>query len=305
MRDTVLSSVFVPAALAVLMLGVGLGLELGDFRRVARSPRAMLLGLIAQLLLLPALGTAVALLTGLAAPMALGLVLLTLCPGGALSNAICQIARADVALSVSLTALASLVTPLSLPLLYRWAGGLWPTTAQALSLPIGTTTARLVGISIAPVAIGMLVRRSLGERAQRSERPVRVVSTLLLVVVIGCIVAQDFEALQVGLKTVGASVLLLNLAAVTTGLLVGWLGRASKAATVAIGIEVGMQNVATATFVSMTLLGSATMALTAAVYAFAMLPSALLLAVAGRCASPSAKPATHSRGECASSTWQT
>ncbi len=194
MRDSALVSILVPVALVTLMLGLGLTLEVRDFRRILQSPRLMALGLVAQMVLLPILGVGVALASGLQAPFALGLVVLTLCPGGALSSALCNFIRADVALSVSLTATASLVTPFTIPLLYRWAGGFWANTETTLNLPIGPTMGQLVGVSIAPVVVGMIVRRSLGAKAQRIEVPIRIVSVALFLAVVSGIVAQNLDA---------------------------------------------------------------------------------------------------------------
>ena len=282
MRDTAFASILVPLALTTLMLGLGVTLELRDFRRVVQRPRLVALGLSAQLLLLPTLGTGIAVLSGLPEPFALGLVILTLCPGGALSNTLCHLVRADVALSVTLTAIASLATPFTLPLLYGWAAGFWTGAEPGLSLPIGATMARLIGVSIVPIVLGMVLRRGLGASAQSSEAPVRIVSAALFLAVVSGIVVQNRDALLAGLGSVGITVLALNVTAVAIGVLLARLGHASRASTVAIGIEVGMQNAATATFVSMTLLGDATMALVAAVYALVMLPSAVLLGMVGR-----------------------
>ena len=118
MFDPALVTFVVPAALMVLMLALGLSLEWPDFVRTFKSRRVVAVGLAAQMLLLPVLGVLVARLAGLPPALALGLVVLTLCPGGALSNTICSLVRADLALSVSLTALSSLVAPFSIPLFY-------------------------------------------------------------------------------------------------------------------------------------------------------------------------------------------
>lgn len=282
MRDTALLSIVVPAALMTLMLGLGLTLDVGDFARVFRTPRFIAVGLGAQLLLLPILGVGIALVSGLEAPLALGLVVLALCPGGALSNAICNFVRADLALSVSLTALASLVTPFSIPLLYAGAAGFWVGPERAFELPLAPTMTRLVAVSIVPIAVGMVVRRGLGSRAERVETPVRFVSIALFLVVVAAIVVQNLDSLGTGLQSLGATALALNLSAMAMGAGLARLARSSGRVAVTIGIEVGMQNVATATFVTVTLLGDSTMALVPAVYALVMLPSAVVFGLVAR-----------------------
>lgn len=277
MRETALISVFVPVALMILMLGLGLSLEVRDLVRVARAPRSLALGLFAQLLLLPILGLGVALGSGLATPLALGFVILALCPGGALSNVICHFLRADLPLSVSLTALSSLITPFSIPVLYSWAARLFRVGDSVLALPIAPTMGRLVAVSILPIVLGMLLRRRLGERIRRVEAPIRVLSVVLFVAVIAGIVMQNSEALRQGLASLGTTALVLNLSAMGMGVGLARAARLPFREMITIGTEVGMQNAATATFVTATLLGDSTMALPAAVYALIMLPSAFLL----------------------------
>jgi BASS family bile acid:Na+ symporter len=272
----------VPAALMVLMLGLGLSLEWHDFVDTFRARRVLLLGLAAQFLLLPALGVVVARASGLDPLLALGLVVLTLCPGGALSSTICNLLKLDLALSVSLTALSSMVTPFSIPLLYGWAASLWPGAAGSIELPIVPTMARLVAITIVPIAFGMLLRKYLGARAAAFEGPVRILSATLFVAVILGIVSQNLDVLANGLRRVGTSVLVVNLGAMSLAVFLSRLCKASRAASVSVGIEVGMQNAATATFITVTLLDSPEMALTAAVYASLMVPTAVLLGLLGR-----------------------
>ncbi len=275
MSETALTAALVPVSLAVLMLALGLSLETADFRRVLRSPRALAGGLGGQLLLLPVLGILVASLSGVAPKMAVGFVILSLCPGGALSNAICGLFRADAALSVSLTALSSVITPITIPLFYGWTAGLWIADVPSLELPVLPTMARLLAISVVPIALGMAIRSRYGSTAARLEKPARILSTLLFIAVVAIIVAQNLDALRNGFRMLGASAIALNLAATGTGLALARLVRLPAAGTITLGIEVGMQNVATATFVTATLLGDPVMALGPAVYALVMLPTAV------------------------------
>lgn len=286
MSQTALSAALVPAALMLLMFGLGLSLEVADFRRVLDCPRALAAGLGGQLLLLPVLGILVARSSGLDETFAIGIVVLSLCPGGALSNVLSSLVRADVALSVTLTACSSLVTPFSIPLLYAWSSRLWALADPTLKLPVAPTIVRLVAVTIVPIAVGMAVRGRYRRTTARLERPVRILSVILFLAVVVVIVAQNAGALQAGIRSLGAPVLALNLGATAMGLLVAALTRLPTAATVTLGIEVGMQNIATATFVTATLLGDATMALVPAIYAFVMLPMAIGLGLAAHVAPP-------------------
>jgi len=282
MSQTALGTVLVPAALVLLMLALGLSLEIADFRRVVRFPRALAGGLGGQLVLLPAFGILVARGSGLDETFAIGIVVLSLCPGGALSNAVCLLVRADVALSVSLTACSSLVTPFTIPLLYAWSASLWSPAGTTLELPLAPTIVRLVAVAIVPIVVGMAIRGRHRRVTVRLERPVRVLAVILFLVVVAVIVVQNLDALRAGIRSLGAWMLALSAGATAIGLLVAALLRLPRAAAVTLGIEIGMQNVATATFVTATLLGDATMALAPAVYALVMLPTAVGLGVAAR-----------------------
>jgi len=266
----------------LIMLVLGLSLELADFRRVLKSPAALAAGLVGQLLLLPVLGVVVARFSGLDANFALGIVVLSLCPGGALSNALSAFARADLALSVSLTAASSLVTPITLPILYSGVARLWSPAAPQLSLPFLQTFVSLVSVTIVPIAFGMAIRARAPKATARLKRRARALATTLFLGVVLVIVVENGGALRGGLRSLGMPLVVLGVGATSVGLLTAAVARIPRVQTVTLGIEVGMQNVATATFVTATLLSDVTMALAPAAYAFVMLPTSGILAVASR-----------------------
>ncbi len=282
MNETGLAAALVPAALVVLMLGLGLALQVSDFGRVLEAPRALAVGLAGQLLLLPALGVLAVQLSGLEPRLAAGVVVLALSPGGVLSNVICSLVRADVALSVSLTAISSLVTPFSIPLLCGWMADAWSLGRLRGQLPLVPTMARLVAVSILPIVAGMAVRRRLGTNAAIAEKSVRLLSTVLFLVVIAVIVAQSLDALRAGFRTLGPTVIGLNLAATAAGAGLARAARLPASAAVTVAIEVGLQNAATGTFVAVALMGDDTMALPSAVYALVALPVAAGMGLLGR-----------------------
>lgn len=285
MTNSAFATAVVPIALMLIMLALGLSLEVADFRRVLGAPSALAAGLVGQLLLLPALGVAVALGSGLDATFALGIVVLSLCPGGALSNALAAFARADLALSVSLTAFSSVVTPFTLPLLYVWATRWWTLEAPALELPFGQTFLSLVSVTIVPIAVGMAIRARVPTVATW-QKAARAIATALFVAVVVVIVVQNADALRGGLGGLGLPLVVLGVGATSVGLLTAVVTGLTREETVTMGIEVGMQNIATATFVTATLLGDVTMALVPATYAFVMLPTTGVLALASRVSGP-------------------
>ena len=157
-QTSVLTSVLLPLALASVMLGMGLGLRPDDFRRIGRDPRAAAAGTLAQLVLLPLIGALIVWLLPMPAPIAVGLMVLAICPGGPSSNLMTYLAKGDVALSVSLTAISSLITVVTIPVLANQALRLLMGTEAEISLPIGTTMVQILLITLVPTALGMAVR---------------------------------------------------------------------------------------------------------------------------------------------------
>ena len=277
MDHSTLAGLIIPAAAFTVMVGLGLSLTVDDFRRVLQDRKAMVVGLFGQLVLLPLVGYLVLLASGLPSEYGLGLLILALCPGGSLSNVVTHLARAELALSVSLTAVASLITPVTLPLLYAWfAPGLTQGPAT-IELPVLSTAIRLFVIAVVPVRIGMAVRKCLPSLASRADKPVSVLSMVLFVFVITAVIKSNWEDLPLGVRVVGPAALALNIASLTLGFVGARLARLNSKQAVTISIEVGMQNAAMATFVTATLLGSVTMAIVPAIYAMLMVPSALIL----------------------------
>ncbi|MCA9218380.1 MAG: bile acid:sodium symporter family protein [Planctomycetales bacterium] len=280
MEQTVLTVLVVPAALFTVMVGLGLSLTVDDFRRVVHDRKVLGVGLIGQMALLPVLGALIVICFRLEPVFGLGLMVLALSPGGALSNAVVHVVRGELALSISLTAISSIVTPVTIPVLYRLSASYLTPETETVSLPIGKTMLQLFLICIVPVALGMAVRKGWPTFAIRADKPVRVLSVVFFVIVIGGVIKQHLGIYPVGFRSVGPAVLALNLGSLTLGFVGARLARLNFEQAATIAIEVGMQNAATATFVTATLLGDTTMAIVPAIYATVMLPSALIFGVA-------------------------
>lgn len=279
MEQTVLTAFVVPAALFTIMIGLGLSLNIDDFRRVMHSRKALTLGLIGQMVMLPILGYVLVVAFGLNPVFGLGLMVLALSPGGALSNAITFLARADLALSVTLTAIASLISPFTIPFIYGWVVSSLTGEPGTLTLPIGKTMFQLLMISVVPIGFGMAVRMKFPTLAERAIKPVRVLSVAFFLIVIGGVIRQNWDVFPIGFSTIGPAALTLNLGSLALGFLGAKLARLEVKEAITIGIEVGMQNAATATFVTATLLGDITMAISPAIYATVMVPSALIFGI--------------------------
>lgn len=281
--DSLLVGVGLPIALFVIMTGIGLTLTVGDFRREAAAPRGMIVGAAAQLLLMPVLGIAIVALLGLDGAIAIGVVIAATVPGGTTSNVIAFLSRANVALSIVLTVVASLATVLTIPLVVELAIGWFGGGEEAVSLPVLRTIGQLVGIVLVPVVLGMVVRARAPERAARAERAASAFGAVILVALIIGIALELGSDVPVFLRQAGPAVVLLNVAGLAVGGLVGWLGGLPPRDRLTIAIELGVKN-ATLGILVATLLSDTQPLYGApsAVYGLLMYVSAALVVLVGR-----------------------
>ncbi len=270
MEGNILTKVVLPLALFVVMLGMGLSLRPVDFKRVAEFPKALVLGIVCQMIALPLVGLGVLSIVDLTPALAVGLLVLTFCPGGTTSNMFSYLARGDLALSVTLTAVVSLVTPFTIPLLANMAMDNLLGSTAAISLPIGRTIGILVGITILPVGIGMLINAKKPDLAKRCDKAVKVLSTVALFAIIAALVKKEWNNLPGWFAQVGIAALLLNASAMTLGYGVSKAAKLNVKQSITIGIEVGIQNGTTALFVTSTLLENPEMSISPAIYSLIM-----------------------------------
>src|SRR5829696_8510239 len=268
-----LTTVLLPLALAIVMLGLGLSLTIGDFARVARQPRAVPIALALQLLVLPALCFGLVLLFDLPPLLAVGM-LLAASPGGTTANLFSHLFRGDVALNISLTAVNSLIAVVTLPVVTNLAIGLFdPADADTLGLQFGKTV-QVFAVVLVPVAIGMLVRRARPAFAERMDKPVGILSAVVLAaVIVGTMVAER-ENVAGYLRDVGLPVLLFCLVSLTLGLLVPRALGVGERQAIASAFEIGVHNATLAIAVAVSVIGSVELAVPAAVYGVVMFPVA-------------------------------
>lgn len=270
MEGSVLSEVVLPLVLFVVMLGMGLSLVLDDFRRVAVLPKALIVGLVCQMLILPLVGFGLVKLIPLTPALAVGLMVLAFSPGGVTSNMFSYLSRGDLALSITLTAVVSLITPFTIPILTNLAmSNLMGSTAQ-ISLPVVKTIIVLIAITLVPVGIGMLINAKQPAFAKRSEAAVKVISIVALFVIIAALVAKEWDKLPSWFARVGVACLLLNVLTMAIGYVAGIVTKLERPQSITIGIEVGIQNGTTALFVTSTLLHDAEMSISPAIYSLIM-----------------------------------
>ena len=273
---------FLPFTVAMIMFAMGLGLVVDDFRRIFEKPRAVMIGLGAQLVLLPVLGFAVAFGFGLGPELAVGLVLLSACPGGAHSNLYASFARADVALSVTLTAVSGLVTIVTIPPLVRLATALFATGGEVPELPIIDTTLRIFVVMAIPVALGMLIRARSERWAGRLDRVVKGLAIVLLALIVVGSIARQSENVAEFAKQAGIPVLVLNLVAMLLGYWMAAGARLSRPQRRTITLEVGIQNGALAFALAAGLLDSVAVAIPAILYSILVYFTGAMVIADGR-----------------------
>lgn len=277
MQSSLLSNLLLPLALGVIMFGLGLGLALADFRRVARYPRAVLVGLLLQVGVLPWVAFALALAFRLPPELAVGLMLLATSPGGATANIYSHIARGDVALNITLTAINSVLCLVTLPIVLNLALEHFLGAGQYVPPPT-TKIVEVATLIVLPVAIGMVVRRFAPGFAERMEKPVRLLSLLVLAPLVAGAVAQEWDNLFTHFAAVGLACLLFNLASMGTGYAAPLALRLPRKQAIAIAMEIGIHNGTLAIFIALNVLQNTLMSVPAAVYSLLMFFTAALFA---------------------------
>lgn len=272
MQANVLTEIFLPVALGIIMLGMGLALTLEDFKRVALFPRATFVGLFCQLVLLPLVAFGMLQVLSLPPELAVGVMLLSFCPGGATSNLLSNLARADVALSITLTAISSMVTVFTIPYFVNLSMEYFIGEGKYVELPVLKTMLQIVVITIIPVSIGMLIRWKFPEGARRSEKPVKIASAIFITLVILGAILKEKDNIAGYFVQVGVITLLINVVILAGGYLMGKLFRLSHPQRAAVSIESGIQNgtLSIAIATSSLLLNNSQMSIPAAVYSLIM-----------------------------------
>lgn len=266
-----ISKVFLPLSLAIIMLGMGMTLILSDFTRILKKPKAILIGLTNQLLFLPIIGFSLAIAFNLNPIMAVGLMILATCPGGPTSNLIAQVCRGNIALSVTLTAIASIVCVFTIPFILSYALEYFGTdTNVTIKLPILDTIIQITGITIIPISIGMLIRRFKANFATRMEKPMRIASTVIFILVFVAVLAANFEILGTAMKEVGLVTLLLNILTMGLGYLTARLFKLNFKSAISITVESGIQNGTLAIVIATSILNNLEMGIPTAAYAIWM-----------------------------------
>lgn len=278
MQGSILTDLLLPLAIGIVMLGLGLSLTLEDFRRVARYPLAVGFGLFLQVLLLPLAAFAIAIGLKLSPDHALGLMLLAAAPGGATANIYSHLARGDVALNITLTAVNSLLCLLTLPIVLELSLNYFLGNGQYVPPP-HRKVVEVGAIILIPVALGMLLRARAERFAIRAETPIKIFSILVLVVLIAGAIYIERKALLPSLVAVGGACLVFNLVSMLSGYLAPLALRLPKGQAVAIAMEIGIHNAALAIFIALNVLRNPAAAVVPGIYSLVMYVTASAFAV--------------------------
>lgn len=288
MDNSLLIDIGLPLSLFVIMTGIGLTLRLQDFREILIYPRGTAFGTVAQIALMPLIALALAVVLPMEPALAIGLVVIAACPGGTTSNIFTYFARGNVALSITLTVTASLITVLSLPLLINLALHIFPLrpdlaeAAAELRLPFLRTVGTLGAIVILPVAVGMMLRAWKPLVAARAERAVGVFGLIVLAALIVLIVIQLGDDIIPMVRDAGIAAALLNITGIAVGLLGGTLIGLKLRDALTCAMEMGIKNGTLGLLITLTLLDSPAMSVPSAVYGVMMFGFGGLLIVFGR-----------------------
>ena len=268
------AAVALPVALGIIMFGLGLDLTPADFARVAKQPKAAAVALACQLLL-PAICFGLVLLFQLPPILAVGMMLLAASPGGTTANLYSHLFRGDVALNISLTAINSVIAVVTLPILTNLAIAYFQPGDLSVGLQFRKTLEVFL-IVLVPVALGMTVRRLSPGFASAMDKPVRIASVVILVLVIAGSVASSFDLLAANFLLLGGISTVFCVLSLTVGYVVPRLMKIEKPRAVASAFEVGIHNATLAIVIAQGVLGRPDMSLPAAVYGVLMFPIAAL-----------------------------
>jgi BASS family bile acid:Na+ symporter len=272
--DSALTTVALPVALGIIMFGLGLSLTPTDFRRVASAPKAVAVALGCQLILLPVVCFGLVKLLDLSPLLAVGMMLLAAAPGGTSANLFSHLFRGDVALNVTLTAINSIVSIISLPLITNFAINHYD-LGDTVSLQLGKVV-EVFAIVLVPVLVGMLVRARAAAFATRMDKPVRIGSAVILaVLVLGVLVDQREDAAGY-LADVGLATAIFCAISLVTGYVVPRAAGVHEAQAVASSMEIGVHNATLAIYVAVEVLDSTEISIPAAVYSIFMFVFAAL-----------------------------
>lgn len=269
MESSFLNVVLLPLALGVIMLGLGLSLSIDDFKRVVKYPKAMAIGLLVQMILLPLICFLLVKMFGLSPELGVGLMLLAASPGGPTANLYSHLSKGDVALNISLTAVNSLLSLFTLPFIVNFAIGYFMDSGQVIPMQFKKVM-EVFAIVLVPVSIGMLLKSKFPKLSVILNKPVKILSALFLVLVIAGVVYQERENIISYFKMVGLPALIFNIISMGIGYYLPLLLKLERKQAISIGMEIGIHNGTLAIYIALSVIGNSVMSISPAIYSLIM-----------------------------------
>jgi BASS family bile acid:Na+ symporter len=262
-------------ALALVMFGLGLSLASADFVRLREHPRSVVLALGLQMFVLPAVAYGLIVALKVEPVYAVGLMLLAASPGGVSANLFSHLFGGNVAMNISLTAIKTVLSIVSLPLIANWAIATFVQTGQVVPLQLGKVL-EVVTVVLLPVLLGMVVRVKQPAFSERMGKPMKIFSALVLAAFSLIAIVKEWSALTASFSSLGPVVLLFNLASLLVGYYLSrWVGLNKSMAT-AVSFEIGIHNSTLAIYVALSVLANFQLGLPAAIYSVSMYLTATL-----------------------------
>ena len=265
-----------PIALALIMLALGLGLTGQDFLRVAKQPKDFLVGLICQLILLPIIAFLILKIFNLPLEIALGVMIIAAAPGGVTSNVLTKFANGDVALSISLTAIISLISIISVPFIVFKSAELLEVVEISKEISMIGISMKMFLVVTLPVLIGMLIRKFVTNFVMSKSQLIERISVLLFVIVFAAIWVEEWENIMGYIKQAGLITLVLNIVMMFIGYYVAKFLASGISQRKSISLECGLQNGTLAVFVASQLFTDITFLIPTATYAIVMFITSII-----------------------------
>ena len=269
MESSAITTIFLPVALGIIMLGLGLSLTIADFQRVVKYPKVIFIGLFCQMIILPVVCFSIAKGFGLAPELAVGLMLLAASPGGSTANLFSHLANGDVALNISLTAFNSILSILMLPLIVNFSIDYFMESGQVVPLQFKKII-EVFAIVLVPVGIGMIVNAKNPSISIKLEKPVKILSAIFLVLIIVSAIIKEKAHIVEYFQQIGIPALLFNVLSLGIGYFIPRMLRIGKKQAIAIGMEIGIHNGTMAIFIATTVLNDSVMSIPPAIYSLIM-----------------------------------
>lgn len=269
MESSFITTLFLPLALGIIMLGLGLSLTIDDFKRVIVYPKAMFIGLFTQMIILPVIGFFIAKWMGLGPELAVGLMLLAASPGGPTANLYSHLAKGDVALNISLTAVNSLLTLFSMPFIVNFAIDYFMETGQVIPMQFKKIM-EVFAIVLVPVAIGMFIKSKNPAVSVKLDKPVKIMSAIFLVIIIAAAILKERENVVSFFQQVGLAALFFNVLSMAIGYYLPLFFNLGKKQAISIGMEIGIHNGTLAIYIALSVIGNSVMSIPPAIYSLIM-----------------------------------